>query len=145
MPTDTIARTQLCAICQEFDVRALLLAAEQEAASQDETTWNRLNYQSVRFGLLRYFKHQPNLLALRDSAHDCDLCNAIWRFYSSTAQAQELTDEALSSGTGQQQVWLSTTAWDATLYGMPYLAAYQHGEHSATRTLAWFGVCAERG
>ena len=132
---------RLCTVCQKFDVRALLLAAE----AQGPDHYDRGTQKKIHAGLPRYFRQHRSLLVLKQSSSHCDLCSALWTFYSKIAQPEELTEESLRSSLGAEQIHLGTTSWDDALHSRPHLAVFQHGANGTTRTLAWFEVCANRG
>ncbi|OCL02546.1 HET-domain-containing protein [Glonium stellatum] len=145
---------RLCSICSHFDVRSLLLAAQAQHPlgsrdrSQDFERQENLahaGYRSFRRGLPRFFKQHADLSSLKLAASECDLCAAIWKQYSESAQPQELTAESLSSGLGKEQIYIGTTPWDRDLHALPHVAAFQHGDRGIIRTLAWFEACAPRG
>lgn len=142
---------RLCDICSEFDVGALLSAAE---AAPSRPNTNRVgNLVSsekgvVREGITQFFKHQPNLTCLRASSEDCDLCAAIWQQYQAQRSALELTDAVLAQGLGNEQLYLGTQQWDTGLNSVPHLIAVQQGRPSRItrrRELACFEVCIPHG
>ncbi|KAI1474743.1 HET-domain-containing protein [Daldinia eschscholtzii] len=135
----------LCAICVNFDVRKLLLTAtaQRPKAFVDPTVPEA--YECLRPAIPHFFEHHPNLLSLRSSADECDLCAYIWQSFASNAHPNELTQEELLKGTNTQRIFIGTTAWDATLNGLPHVTVIQTGERGAIRTLASFEVCALRG
>lgn len=142
---DSSAATRLCSHCQIFDVRAMLLAAERSPRKGMTFTNADAHSNNVRSGLPQFFEQQPNLLALKHGAHECDLCNAIWSSYAKAAQPFELTDEAVTSGLGSEPIFFGTTPWDKDMHALPHLVASQHGERDVVRSLAWLEVIAKRG
>ncbi|KAI1472184.1 HET-domain-containing protein [Daldinia caldariorum] len=134
----------LCAICVNFDVRKLLLtaAAQPPKGFNDPTAPDTL--ECLRPAVPRFFEHHPNLLSLRSAADKCDLCASIWQAYASNTHPWELVQEELLKGISTKQIFVGTTAWDATLSGMPHISVIQEGEKGAIRTLALFEVCAQR-
>lgn len=148
MASDPLSR--LCPCCQPFDIRALLLAAENSTAksNRDERGLLRSAKEGVVYDAVpKYFKHQPNLQALRAASETCDLCASIWREYTRAKEPNELTDEALSYGIGNEQIYIGTLVWDAGVNATPHVAVTQHGPppHTSQRQLACFEVCAEYG
>ncbi|KAI1391813.1 HET-domain-containing protein [Hypoxylon trugodes] len=135
----------LCSVCINFDVRALLLKAEGQTPRRYNTPTTGDAFESLRPAIPHFFKQHPNLLSLRTSAAECDLCNHIWQAYVRISQPIELTDEYLCQGTNASQIFIGTQTWDATLHGLPHLAAIQNGEKGVARILALFEVCALRG
>ncbi len=135
----------LCSICVGFDVRELLLKAEAQPPQHfnDPTSVDFL--ESFRPAISHFFRHHPNLISLRTSAADCELCRCIWQSHSSATNPNELTGEALGKGTNTRQIFIGTSGWDATLNGLPHIAVIQDGDRGAIRTLASFEVCALRG
>lgn len=148
MSPDT--KSKLCQCCQSFDVRALLLAAETSEArsSKDEKGLLRSAEEGVvHDAISKYFKQQPSLQALKASSSSCDLCYSVWREYGRNKDPVELTDEALSRGIGNEQIYIGTLVWDAGLNNTPHIAVTQHGPapHFAQRQLACFEVCGDYG
>ncbi|KAI1658608.1 HET-domain-containing protein [Daldinia decipiens] len=135
----------LCAICINFDVRELLVraAAQPPKGFNDPTAPDTL--ECLRPAIPHFFEHHPNLLSLQSSIDECDLCACIWQSYASNAHPNELVHDELLKGTNARQIFIGTTAWDATLNGLPHVAIIQNGERGAVRTLASFEVCALRG
>ncbi|KAI0850671.1 heterokaryon incompatibility protein-domain-containing protein [Daldinia vernicosa] len=134
----------LCAICVNFDVRELLVkaAAQPPKGFNDPTAPDTL--ECLRPAIPHFFEHHPNLLSLQSSIDECDLCACIWQSYASNAHPNELVHEELLKGTNAREIFIGTTAWDATLNGLPHVAVVQNGERGAIRTLASFEVCALR-
>lgn len=105
----------LCPICVGFDVRELLLKAEAQPPRSFNDPSAPGTLESLRPAIPRFFKQHPTLISLRSSIGKCELCRCIWPLYSSGAHPDELTDEALGRGMGVWQIYIGTTAWDATL------------------------------
>lgn len=140
----------LCGICQTFNVRALLLAAEASAAKSnidDRGLLRSAKEGVVHDAIPKYFKHQSGLHALKAASSSCDLCCSVWREFSRQRQPAELTDEALCKGVGNEQIYIGTLVWDAGLNATPHLAFTQHRPppHDSQRQLACFEVCADYG
>ena len=136
---------RLCSVCNKFDVRALLIKSEAQGPPKSGNAAQVASFTDVHASVPRFFAHQPNLTTLRCSSDDCDLCSSIWQQYCKIAQPFELTDDALASGLGSQQIFLGSTQWGRSLHGLPSVAAFQYGPRGETRTLAWFEVYASRG
>ncbi|KAI1868465.1 uncharacterized protein JN550_006381 [Neoarthrinium moseri] len=142
----------LCSVCVNFDVRGLLLkaAAQRPKGFNDPTAPQTL--EALRPKMPYFFKHHPNLLALRASASDCDLCSCIWQSYVAKSHPSELSDEALSQGKSVHQIFIGTEGWDVTLHSLPHVIVHQdrdsHEDRSSKliqmRSLASFEVCADR-
>jgi len=141
----SVGFNKLCSVCSNFDVRILLLTAESQppAAFNDPSAPDSL--EGLRPALFKFFKQHENLLSLRSSARECDLCRSIWQLYAALTHPAELQDEAVSQGLSAQQIWIGTTAWDQALHGLPHLVVTQHSENGSMRVLASFEVCALRG
>ena len=144
-------RSRLCAICQEFDVQALLLAAEAAPSSPNTNRVGSL--LSVKPGVIRdaipkYFTHQPSLTSLKISSKICDLCSAIWKDYARQRRSSELTGAALTSGLASEQIYTGTLDWDTGASAVPNVVVSQYSSSSAictNRQLACFEVCAVYG
>ncbi|CAI4213618.1 unnamed protein product [Parascedosporium putredinis] len=145
MAAMSVGFSKLCSVCSNFDVRILLLTAESQpqAAFNDPSAPDSL--EGLRPALFKFFKQHENLLSLRSSARECDLCRSIWQLYAALTHPAELQDEAISQGLSAQQIWIGTTAWDEALHGLPHLVVTQHAENRSMRILASFEVCALRG
>ncbi|KAF2165490.1 hypothetical protein M409DRAFT_24341 [Zasmidium cellare ATCC 36951] len=144
------ASPNFCGICQVFNVRALLLAAEASAAKSnidDRGLLRSTKEGVVHDAIPKHFKHQPGLHALKAASSSCDLCRSIWREFSRQREPAELTDEALCRGIGNEQIYIGTLVWDAGLNATPHVAVIQHGPppHNSQRQLACFEVCADYG
>lgn len=141
----SVGSSKLCSTCADFDVRQLLLAAEAQPPETFNDPSAADTLECLRPALYKFFKQHPNLSSLRFAADRCDLCMSIWRAYSDTAHPYELSDEFMGQGMSAQQIWIGTTSWDATLNGLPQVAATQHDEKGGMRVLTSFEVCALRG
>ncbi|ETS86456.1 hypothetical protein PFICI_00284 [Pestalotiopsis fici W106-1] len=146
----------LCSICVNFNVRALLLKAVTQPPKGFNDPTSPETLENLRPAIPYFFKHHANLLSLRASAATgCELCSFIWQSHVGRSHPNDLTDDLLSQGTSAQQIFLGTAAWDATLHGLPHVAAVQNGDGHTShvskqglvqmRTLASFEVCATRG
>lgn len=137
--------SKLCSICVTFDVRKLLLAAEAQPPGNYNVPDAADSLECLRPALYQFSKQHPSLSSLRSSAGECDFCRSIWKGYAGTGDPAERTNESMDHGMSSQQIWIGTTAWDATLHGLPQIAITRHGEKGAIRFLASFEVCALRG
>ncbi|SPO02586.1 uncharacterized protein DNG_05259 [Cephalotrichum gorgonifer] len=141
----SLGSSKLCSICAGFDVRNLLLAAEAQSPGTFNDPSAPDTLEGLRPALYKFYKQHPNLLSLRSSADECDLCRAILQAYASKSHPHELSDELMGQGMSTQQIWIGTMSWDATLHGLPHVAVTQHSEKGSIRTLASFETCASRG
>ena len=136
----------LCECCRGFDVHALLKAAQEAPAHPNI---NDTNAPLVHDAVKRYYKHRPNVTALRESAAHCDLCAAIWTDYCRARQPHELTDTSLRTGLADCQIYIGTLLWDPSTSATPHLAVHQDSQDSgptpgrSCQQLACFEVCAE--
>ena len=137
----------LCAICQNLDIQALLLAAEPNVS--------RPNSQNVASSSKRaadhttvpeFYQHQTNLASLKLAAQNCDLCSAIWKDCSRQRASSELTDAALQQGLNTEQIYIGALAWDTTVSAVPNVVVHQRSFSSLeqrSRWIACFEVCAD--
>ena len=145
MPNHT---RNLCAVCQNFDIQALLLAAEPGVSRPNSI--NVASSSSKRAAehatVPEFFQHQPNLASLKLSARNCDLCSAIWKDCSRQRASSELTDAALEHGLSTEQIYIGALAWDTNVSAVPNVVVHQRSSSSVasrSRWLACFEVCAD--
>ena len=140
-------KRNLCTICQNLDIQALLLAAEYV-----EPRPNRKNVASSSsrgFGhavVPRSYQHQPDLASLKLSARSCDMCSAIWKDCSRQRASSDLTDAALQQGLSVEQIYVGALSWDKNVSAVPNVVVHQRSSSSVasrSRWLACFEVCAD--
>lgn len=138
--------SELCAACESFDVRSLLVAAEQQEARSA-----RHSDSLVRPGLKQFFAQHRNLANLKAcaSAGSCELCRAIWRshYFASKTNDHDQSDEDLNRGLGGEQVFLGTEDRNISQQDLAHVVALQHSHESSGvfRRLACFEVCVQQG
>ena len=133
-------RSNLCDICQNLDIQALLLAAESDGSQPNSD--NGYAHPTVP----DFYQHQPNLASLKLSAHSCDLCSAIWQDCARQRAPSELIDAALQQGLGVEQIYIGALAGPANISAAPNVIVHQHSSSSVasrSRWLACFEVCAD--
>ena len=131
----------LCAICQNLDIQALLLAAKPNVSRSNST-----NIAAEHATVPEFYQHQPNLASLKLAARSCDLCRAIWKDCSRQRASSELTDAALEQGMGTEQIYLGALAWDTNVSAVPNVVVHQRSSSNLARRSRWlacFEVCAD--
>jgi hypothetical protein len=140
-------KRNLCTICQNLDIQALLLAAEYVEPRPNPK--NVASSSSRGFGhavVPRFYQHQPNLASLKLSARSCDLCSAIWKDCSRQRASSDLTDTALQQGLSVEQIYVGALSWDKKVSAVSNVVVHQRNSSSVasrSRWLACFEVCAD--
>lgn len=152
------AAFRLCEQCQSLDIRALLLAADQQDVVVPDEYRN--TDALVRPGLKRFCLLHENLPALRDCANSgaCELCTMIWTCYvtENGIAVADTTDEELCKELGDGSIHIGTTDWNLANGDLPRLLVELYGSTVATfimpgtqwttsRRLACFDVCVPYG
>jgi len=129
----------LCKICQQFDIRALLLASASPDNAVTEDYHRPLPY---------FYAHYGTILELKSSsAHGCKLCELFWGTWMAElmkAKQSENTDTWLSS-TFQGELYIGASGWTTSRQGLPYVTLSQRTPLGQARTLCSFDAFAERG
>ena len=136
---------RLCSICQNFDVRSLLIKAEEEGLGRYESAWDKISQWNVQNKPEHFFRYHPKLSSLKLSAEDCDLCNVVWETFSISANPLQLTEPDLRSGLEKQQIYIGCTPVGTTWHRLSQVVVFQHGQNEVCRTFAWLDVYADRG
>jgi hypothetical protein len=109
-----MAQGRLCIVCQKFDVRTLLLAAEAAPIQADIDPFGLTRSAKrapVYDAQTHFFQQHANLAMLKVSAGHCDLCEAIWAQFIRDCKDTELSklDEAfLAQGLGKEPIYIGT-------------------------------------
>ena len=137
----------LCVICQNLDIQALLLAAEPNVSRPNSKIVASSSKRAAEHATVpEVYQHQPNLASLKLAAQNCDLCSAIWKDCSRQRASSELTDAALEQGLGIEQIYIGALAWDTSVSAVPNVVVHQRSSSSLaqrSRWLACFEVCAD--
>ena len=137
----------LCVICQNLDIQALLLAAEPNVSRPNSKIVASSSKRAAEHATVpEVYQHQPNLASLKLAAQNCDLCSAIWKDCSRQRASSELTDAALEQGLGTEQIYIGALAWDTKVSAVPNVVVHQRSSSSLpqrSRWLACFEVCAD--
>lgn len=137
----------LCAICQNLDIQALLLAAEPNVSRPNSQNVASSSKRAAEHTTVpEFYQHQPNLASLKLAAQNCDLCSAIWKDCSRQRASPELTDAALEQCLGTEQIYLGALAWDTTVSAVPNVVVHQRSSSSLAQRSRWiacFEVCAD--
>lgn len=128
----------LCAVCQNLDIQALLLAAEPHASRPNSRTVSfSPKKAAVHATVPEFFQHHPNLASLKLAAKSCDLCSAIWKDCSRQRASSELTDAALEQGLSTEQIYIGALAWDTNVSAVPNVVVHQRGSSSVASRSRW--------
>lgn len=141
----TVSDSPLCRFCSKIDIRRLLVEAKAQGPPASGSPDQVFAYDSIHAAVPKFFAHHPNLVSLRDSARDCDLCSSIWDQYTQNAHPFEYTEDALNQGLSAESIWIGAEQWVEELQGVPTIAAVQYGPRGTARRLAWFEAFAQRG
>lgn len=137
----------LCAVCQDLDIEALLLAAEPSISRLNSKSVSSFSQKDAEHATVpEFYRHQPNLASLKLAAQNCGLCSAIWKDCSRQRASSELTDAALEQGLATEQIYIGALAWDINVSAVPNVIAHQRSSSSVasrSRWLACFEVCAD--
>jgi hypothetical protein len=137
----------LCLICQNLDIQALLLAAEPHVSRPNSKVVLSPSKRAAEHATVpEFYQHQPDLASLKLAAQKCDLCSAIWKDCSRQRASSELTDVALGQGLNTEQIYIGALAWDANVSAVPNVVVHQRSSSSVasrSRWLACFEVCAD--
>ena len=143
----SIPTRNLCAICQNLNIQALLLAAEPNVSRPSSQNVASSPTRAAEHAIVPgFYQHQPNLASLKFAAQSCDLCSAIWKDCSRQRASSELTDAALNQGLNTEQIYIGALAWDNKVSAVPNVIVHQRsssGVPSKSRWLACFEVCAD--
>jgi hypothetical protein len=134
----------LCHLCQQFDIRKLLLlSAKQDLTSRKtQLTGNLAIDVEWRSGIPDFFRHQNSLTALEKSSRDgCDFCTCIWETWSKSNEARTPVDAYLDK-IGQGQIFIGTSGYNVTKRESPSIAISQRPANESPRTLCNFEVFA---
>lgn len=142
---NNLGSPKLCSVCEDFDVHALLVAANSQKPAGFNDPSSPSTYESLRPALYQFFKQHDSLASLQSQVDYCDLCQAIFDGYQRMNPPAAINETTTNQGLGRGPIWIGTTAWDATLHCWPHIVATQFGENDSMRILASFEACALRG
>jgi len=138
--------SNLCDVCQGFDVAELLAQAEGQASTAMLTALDGDHNEEMEFkaGIPLFFEHQKSLKSLKESAdHGCALCSLIWKCWSDSRGRSATVDKAIDDS-GQGQVFFGTSGYNISKAEMPLITVTQRPDGHSSRTLCTFDVYAER-
>lgn len=137
----------LCAVCQDLDIQALLLTAKPRISRPDNKRVSSSSESAAEHATVpEFYQHQPNMASLKLAAQTCDLCSAIWKDCSRQRASSELTDAAFAQGLSTEQIYIGALAWDINVSAVPNVVVHQRSSSSVasrSRWLACFEVCAD--
>ena len=136
---------RLCELCQELDVRLLILESEKDGVGKHVTPWEMLTKENVRRFPRLFFKHHSKLSDLKDTSRTCDFCGLIWQTFRSSAENSRIPDDDINTDVGGGQIYVACTPIDAAWHRLPQVVVFQHGDNKVMRTLAWLDMYAHRG
>lgn len=148
----------LCELCQEFDIRSLLLAsASQDLQPRQFTGVNNRNFSGVDHyrsivsaddyhqPLPHFYPHCKTILDLKESTErGCQLCSLFWSTWVAELTKADFTEEWLSR-TFPGEVYIGASGWTTSQQGLPYVTLTQKIPTGQSRTLCSFDAFAERG
>lgn len=137
---------ELCNLCQEFDIRALLLAsAAQKPELTGMTNRNFNDAQDFRPPIPHFYPHHKTILDLKHSAEgECQLCTLFWGTWVATLPKPDFTEEFYER-TFEGQVFLGCSGWTVSRQGVPYVTVGQKTLDGRSRILCSFEAFANRG
>ncbi|CAG8951369.1 hypothetical protein HYFRA_00007281 [Hymenoscyphus fraxineus] len=136
---------ELCVLCQNFDIRALLLAsAAQPPESTGNADRNFVDAQDFRPPIPHFYPHYTTILDLKHSAEKgCPLCTLLWDTWMATLPNSEFPEgfyERIFDG----QIFIGSSGWMVSRQGVPYVTVGQKTVDGKSRTLCSFEAFAER-
>jgi hypothetical protein len=136
----------LCKLCQDFDIRALLLeSAAQFTRPSGIRDRNLIDAEDYRPPIPYFYKHQNSIVALkRSSEQGCSLCDLFWRTWIKTLNKIDFTDEWLDK-TFKGSIFIGCSGWTTSREGLPYVTVTQKPSSGGSRTLCAFEAFTDRG
>lgn len=133
----------LCDLCQQFDIRELLLLSEKQESTSTKTRLTGSVSADIAFrpGIPDFFKYHPTLAAFKEANSGCRLCTIIWNLWSKSPQAGSGADEYLDNS-GQGQIYIGTTGSNVTKHENPSITVSQRPQGQSPRILCNFEVFA---
>ncbi len=135
-----------CNLCQQFDIRELLLqSAAQKPDATGNTDRNFVDANDYRAAIPSFYKHYEDIVALKCSAErGCELCSLFWRTWVKTLNKDDFTEEWLKKYF-QGQLYIGCSNWTKSRQGFPYITLTQQDPTGNSRTLCSFEAFADRG
>lgn len=142
----------LCPICENLDIRKLLLRADEDGFSKYSTLEEKLERAETVSNADDFFSHQTSLDAVRIASSACELCAAIWLDYihyrtrpytnhgASSAQWATTLTAPSAGDLGAGQIYITAAPRNTAKHGKPQLVAFRCGQNHSVSILGWFDV-----